>query len=225
MNRWILNSIGVSIIVALSLTVWGGFGLCHHLIAAVDSYQAAPTLSKLNAALDTINRPCGGGHPCGTLANADKAMVKGGDILVTSQYQEKDVALAAEHDMGAVDGLAAHLNGTADALTGTANGATESLRAATVDLQTANGAIAAAKPLLVDADTAIRSANTQINSPYIADFEKHVDGMSASGDSMLADAAWKTHQLLHPDKVKLGFWGSADAVAMWIHSHVLPPIF
>ena len=206
MNRWILNSIGVSIIVALSLTVWGGFGLCHHLIVAVDGYQAAPTLSKLNAALDTINRPCGGGHPCGTLANADKAMVKVGDILVTSQYQEKDVALAAEHDMGAVDGLAAHLNGTADALTGTAN-----------------GAIAAAKPLLVDADTAIRSANTQINNPYIADFEKHVDGMSASGDSMLADAAWKTHQLLHPDRVKLGFWGTIWAGAQYIKS-LEPPI-
>ncbi len=223
MNRWILNSIGVSIIVALSLTVWGGFGLCHHLIAAVDSYQVAPTLSKLNAALDTINRPCGGGHPCGTLANADKAMVKVGDILVTSQYQEKDVALAAEHDMAAVDGLAAHLNGTADALTGTANGATESLRAATVTIQTANESIAAAKPLLVDADAAVKSANAQINSPYIADFEKHVDGMSASGDLMLADAAWKTHRLLHPDKVKLGFWGTIWAGAQYIKS-LEPPI-
>ena len=225
MNRWILNSIGVSIIVALSLTVWGGFGLCRHLIIAVDSYQAAPTLSKLNAALDTINRPCGGGHPCGTLANADKAMVKVGDILVTSQYQEKDVAIAAEHDMGAVDQLATHLNSTADALTGTAKAATGLTVQATVDLQTANESIAATKPLLVDADTAVKSANAQINSPYIADFEKHVDGMSASGDLMLSDAAWKTHQLLHPDKVKLGFWGTADAAAMWVHSHVLPPIF
>lgn len=218
MNRWILNSIGVSIIVALGLTVWGGFGLCRHVIVAVDAYEAAPTqtLAKLNQTLDIINRPCGNGHPCGTLANADKAMVKVGDILVTSQLQEKDVAAAAEHNMGSVDQLASHLNQTADALTGTASAATGSLRAATVDLQTA-------QPLITDSDVLVKSANAQINSPYIADFEKHADGMSASGDSMLADAAWKTHRLLHPDKVKLGFWGTLWAGAQYIKS-LEPPI-
>lgn len=187
MNRWILNSIGVSIIAALSLTVWGGFGLCRHLITVLDSWRSASTLGKLNAALDTINRPCGAGHPCGSLANADKAMVKVGDILVTSQLQEKDVAKAAESNMAAMNDLTGHLNKTADALTGTALGAS-------VALGTANESIAAAKPLLTNlAATSASftglsdSLNARISDPAIDKIIGHLDTTSGHLDAVSGD--------------------------------------
>jgi hypothetical protein len=129
MSKWLANTLGVTLIAFLCFAAWGGYLLERHILPVVDSYKAGDTLSKLDQVFDTINRPCGGGHPCGTLANADKAMVKVGDILVTSQLQERDVAKAAESNMAAVNGLATHLNKTADALTATSNAATGSIYA------------------------------------------------------------------------------------------------
>jgi hypothetical protein len=52
----------------------------------------------------------------------------------------------------------------------------------------------------------------------------HADGMSDSGDKILADAYKEEHKLLFPDKKKLGFWGSVYAGAVTI-DHFLPPLF
>jgi hypothetical protein len=180
MHRWIVT---IAIVTALGLTVWGGFGLNAHLIAALDAWGGgAATLTKINTTLDTVNRPCGSGHPCGTLANADKAMVKVGDILVTSQRQEKDVAVAAESNMAAVNQLADHLDKTADALTETAQGAS-------VALGTANSSIAALLPLESaytatgqDLDAVIRE-----NSPSLHASLVNVAGMTDNGNGILVD--------------------------------------
>jgi hypothetical protein len=180
MHRWIVT---IAIVTALGLTVWGGFGLNAHLIAALDAWGGgAATLTKINTTLDTVNRPCGSGHPCGTLANADKAMVKVGDILVTSQRQEKDVAVAAESNMAAVNQLAGHLDKTADALTETAQGAS-------VALGTANSSIAALLPLESaytatgqDLDAVIRE-----NSPSLHASLVNVAGMTDNGNGVLVD--------------------------------------
>lgn len=66
--------------------------------------------------------------------------------------------------------------------------------------------------------------NIRIRDPKIDELMGHIRGMSASGDSMLADAAYKTHQLLHPDKKRLGFWGSTLAVVDYIRDHDLPKV-
>ena len=85
---------------------------------------------------------------------------------------------------------------------------------------------AAAQPLMAaytrsgdDLDLLIRDNAAPLHATLV-----HAAGMSASGDLMLADAQWKTHQLLHPDKVKLGFWGAAWAGVKAIHA-IEPPIF
>ena len=70
-------------------------------------------------------------------------------------------------------------------------------------------------------------ANSPENQQTIADARTivhHTAGMTASGDQMLADGAYKTHQILHPDKVKLGFWGTVWVVLQGIHK-LEPPIF
>ncbi len=111
------------------------------------------------------------------------------------------------------------LSGTAAALTGTAN-------AATATLGEGQRTIAAAQPLMAaytrsgdDLGLLIRDNAAPLHATLV-----HAAGMSASGDLMLADAQWKTHQLLHPDKVKLGFWGAAWAGVKAIHA-IEPPIF
>ncbi len=181
MNRYILNTLGICIIFALGLAVWGGFVLERHLLPVVDSYGGGQTLSKLNQTLDTINRPCGGGHPCGVLANLDKTQAKIGDLVVTSQLQERDVAKAAEHNMKAVDGLASHLNTTVDALTGTAQGATDTL-------SEGKRTIAAAQPLL---------AQLTANGPTGS--SATLPSVSYTGNSRYSERVFTTWQTGHTE--------------------------
>jgi hypothetical protein len=186
----------------------------------------ASVIESANGTLQIINRPCGNGRPCGTLAEISKATVKVGDILVTSQRQEQDTARAAQRTMASVDGVAAHINTLADSLAGTASAATGTLSAATDTLVEGKRTIAAAQPALAaytqsgnDLDALIRDNATPLHTTLV-----HVSGMSDSGDKMLADAQWKAHQLLHPDKVKLGFWAAMWAGVKAIHE-IEPPIF
>ena len=184
-------------IVVLCAGTWGVWGLYHHLIVALDKWgDASPqeTLTKLNQSLDTINRPCGNGHPCGTLANADKAMVKVSDILVTSQLQERDVAKAAESNMEAVNGLAEHLNKTADALSDTAKAGTGTLQQARTDLGTLNGSIAALTPLenslaatAQASTTTINSVNARISDPRVDALLSDFRSIADSGTGIMAD--------------------------------------
>jgi hypothetical protein len=205
MNRYILNTLGICIIFALGLAVWGGFVLERHLLLVVDSYGGGQTLAKVNQTLDTINRPCGGGHPCGVLANLDKTQAKIGDLVVTSQLQERDVAKAAEHNMKAVDGLASHLNATADALTGTAQGATETLQQAKVDLSTLDATIATGKPLLDAATITVAKAGDTADSlnDLLKDkaINQTIDNTAVISGNFAAtttDFQTKFHTLLYP---------------------------
>lgn len=75
------------------------------------------TTDRLNGTLDIVNRPCASKDaagmllPDGTLCTLDKTVVKIGDIVVTSQKQEKDVADAAQSNMAAVSQVAADIHG------------------------------------------------------------------------------------------------------------------
>jgi len=118
MNRWILNTLGIALILTLGVI---GRGFWRWGSAAPD---LAPTLTKLNQALDTVNHSCAPG-PCGTLANVDKLTVKIGDLAVTSQRQvaqSSAIVTAAAANLNkagdSVTELTGHLNKTADAATG-----------------------------------------------------------------------------------------------------------
>ena len=127
----------------MALTVAAAVGVLsfpmYRAVTAWGNAAPAATFEKLDAALDTVNRPCSPG-PCGTLANVDKAVVKVGDILVTSQMQERDVAKAAQQNMAAVNTLSVHLNTATDALAEAARGVTSAIH-------TVDEAAKAAKPL------------------------------------------------------------------------------
>ncbi len=219
--RWYYTALVTAL---CALCVWGGFGLTRHVIVAIDQWgNAAP---DLRPTLDAIDRPCGTGKPCGLLANLNKAVVDTKDAIVVTQIQERQIA---PHTVAAMDTLkaaATHMSGTADALTGTANAATGTAQALTGTLEEGKRALFLSGPLLEsftrsgdDLDALLKQ-----NADPLHQIIVHSAGMSASGDKMMSDAQWKTHQLIHPDKVRLGLWGSVWAAVKAIHD-IEPPIF
>jgi hypothetical protein len=113
---------------------------------------------------------------------------------------------------------------TADSLSGTATALTGTATAATATLGEGKRTIAAAQPLLEAFTQDGKDLDSRINDPHVTALVAHLAGMSSSGDLMLADAQWKTHQLLHPDRIKLGFWGGTWAGIQAVHK-LEPPLF
>ena len=172
---------------------------------------------------DNLNRPCTPG-PCGLLPNGTKVETKVGDAIVTTQLQERTTAPHVIAAMDTFNTAAQKLGTTADSLSGTATALTGTATAATATLSEGKRTIAAFQPVLAAFTQDGKDLDTRINDPHVTALVSHLVGMSASGDLMLADVQWKTHQLLHPDKVKLGFWGATWAGVKAIHD-IEPPIF
>lgn len=120
----------------------------------------------LHATNDNLNRPCGGGKPCGTLATLNKTVTKAGDSLVTTQLAER---ATVPHVIAAMDTL----NDSAGRLGGSADAATATIR----DLQP----LAASLRRSVDDFDALVTAQDWLTALH------HIDGMAASGDGILAD--------------------------------------
>lgn len=163
-----------------ALCVWGGFGLTKHLTEAIDRWgNAAPNFQPT---LDALNRPCGNGHPCGLIANANKTLVKVGDAIVTTQLTERK---ATPHVTAAMDAL----KDSAVQLSGTANAATGSLTAATDALNEGKRTIQAAQPLLASYTRAGDSLNDLLRDRAIHQTVQNVADMTASGSIVMGNAA------------------------------------
>ena len=172
---------------------------------------------------DNLNRPCAPG-PCGLLPNGTKVETKVGDAIVTTQLQERTTAPHVIAAMDTFNTAAQKLGTTADSLSGTATALTGTATAATATITTAGTTVAAFQPVLAAFTQDGKDLDTRINDPHVTALVAHLVGMSASGDLMLADVQWKTHQLLHPDRVKLGFWGGTWAGIQAVHK-LEPPLF
>ncbi len=97
-------------------------------------------------------------------------------------------------------------------------------RDSSATLAVTNTAIAKLPPML-DASTAtLESINRQVDNPAIAISVDNVASMTDSGKIIAKNAADETTKLVHPNKKKLGFWGTLDATALYIHNHFLPPL-
>ncbi len=167
----------------------------------------------------------------GTIAETDKLL-----LALKSTTVHADIVLDGERKNQVkydadLDRFATGVDRLTESGARTLDSATTSLAAARTTLGTLNSSIAGVEPVLLQLtangaslQTATNTLNARLADPQIDALVSHVSGMSASGDKMLADAQWKTHQLLHPDKVKLGFWGAAWAGVKAIHA-IEPPIF
>jgi hypothetical protein len=184
-------------------------------------------LLELHNSLVTVNHPCKPG-PCGTLAKFDQTMnvaqslaaAGNGAILDGDEVARTEMALLPEWNrqftqtMSSVQTTVSQAGADEATLTTSLTGA----------IDTTEGTIAKLQPTEDAATQSVKDFDALVRNPHIADLVTHVDDMSASGDKMLFDAQWKTHQLLHPDKVKLGFWGSVWVGVKTIHG-LEPPLF
>jgi len=175
-----------------ALCVWGGLGLTHHVIVAVDKWgNAAPDLKPT---LDAINRPCGQGKPCGLLANANKTVIKVGDAIVTTQMQERAIAPHTVAAMDTLNAAAQKLGKTADSISVTAGAATGSLDALTDTLGEGKRTIAAAQPLLVaytksgqDLDALLKSKAVYDTLDATSATTEHIAGVTGDLQSVSDD--------------------------------------
>jgi hypothetical protein len=169
--------------------IWCGFA-GHALIAHLDTSSGVlvqrwtPGKGKpdalidalynlLHATNDNLNRSCGGGRPCGTLATLNKTITKAGDSVVTTQLAER---ATVPHVLAFADSL----RDAGDALSGTAE-------AATATLGTAQTTIQGLQPLTASLRRSIDDFDALVAAPDLLSALHHVDGMASSGDAILAD--------------------------------------
>ncbi len=97
-------------------------------------------------------------------------------------------------------------------------------RDSSATLAATNTAITKLPPMIEASTATLNSLNKTISNPAIPTTIDNFAKMSTSGASVASDVADETHKLVHPNKKKLGFWGTLDATALYIHNHFLPPL-
>jgi hypothetical protein len=189
------------------------------LVPAV-SAALAPTLAKVNEDLDEAHRltlEAGLTAMDARKASAEElkalpALTQGIQTTVASS----SAALLATRDTAVQVGLSAQEISTSatqllSASTATVSGLQPVEQQATASLEALNSATTRLDALLAD--------------PSIAKSADNIESITASGKEFAADSAFELHKFVHPDKVKLGFWGTIDGGLLWAHSHVIPPLF
>jgi hypothetical protein len=188
--QWRPLTLGVAFAALSGLAVYGCCGLTRHTIVALDKWgDAAPALTAsaqhtaagVDAGLAAINRPCRKDVPCGTLAALDKAIVKAGDAIVTTQLEERRIPGEIETTLAAYQSVPIHVDRTLDAATNVTN------RLAT-DADTLNQDFAAAQPLLASYTAAGNSLNDLLKQRAIILTLDNMQAMTGNGNSILADA-------------------------------------
>lgn len=151
----------------------------------------SPTVTRANAALDTVNRPCKGAS-CGTLASIDKVVVKIGDIAVDTQTQvrqsgmlinsaSQSIASTSQHLDAAIDTANMQLTHVAPLLDAT-RGAVGSITPAVQHITESTDGI------LANADGAVGDFRHFMTAPTLADTLSNVASMTQSGAAITADA-------------------------------------
>lgn len=221
---FICAALGATVLTILAIG-WTAVEVGHH----VDF-----TLAKVDVTLNEVNRPCSGAAACGTLADINKT-------LATVRGTFGQIEIAARHEnqnLGALDKqeatLFADLHSTATAAQTTLNASAGTLNAMTGTLGEAQNTIKRAGPVLDSANTAIGkfTNTTAALTPRIESIldqagpvMTNVQGMTANGNRILKDGADEADKLVHPPVKKLTFFGAIDGAMLWVHSHVIPPIF
>lgn len=182
-----------------------------------DAYASVP--AKINLTLDWLNRP-----GTGTLASLDK-------VILTTKSLEVHADLAIAHEDKQLATLDRQEAALFDDLHTTLSDARGTIAATTEAVKSTNAAMNALQPILVnsasvteDADVTVKHLDALIASPDIAATLGNVNGMTENGNRILKDGADEADKLVHPPKVKLGFWGAVWLVTQKIHS-ALPPLF
>lgn len=129
-----------------------------------------------------------------TLVNLDKGTAVWAASAKDQAGAVQDLATDAHGTLGQVNTLALSMNQSAidlhtnlTALHKTVDAATDLTVALTTDARTANSTIAAGKPLLEASTLAVQHFDAVVQSPDLSRALSHANGMTESGDAILAD--------------------------------------
>jgi hypothetical protein len=166
--------------------VWVAHDVHMALTALPDTFQtlnatiasAQPVIAKAGDALDTINRPCGSGHPCGTLANADKAVQRLTDLQTTAQFQVRQSGTLIAATTQNLDATTAHLDKTLDSFAGLALAGQTTLQTADTALLGAPALVGSANETVKHFDALVTSQDVKTLSTSLAATSVEVAGIS-----------------------------------------------
>ena len=207
MHKYVLNTLGCCLIVALGLAVWGGFGLTRIAYTALEkSANAVPAPKKADAELDSAKqatddaaaemrdvtiamlKPCKKGKPetCGLIPAVRLTVQDMGDSVKVMQTQVAETKPLIENAANGIKDVSA--------------AATDTLQQARTDLVTADGTIAAAQPVLVnlaatesDLDAAVNENRKEVSATLA-----NVNLLAANTAGVMADVKVETDQMVKP---------------------------
>lgn len=110
---------------------------------SVTTQAATRTLASANAVLITVNRSCGGGHPCGTLADVAKTLntVRGtfGEIEIAAHHEDANLTALDAQELQLFADTHATLTGASDLLASSdITGALSSIRSSSASIADAS---------------------------------------------------------------------------------------
>lgn len=153
--------------------------------------DATAITANANRTLNEINRPCGGGHPCGTLADVAKTLgtIRGatGQLEVAAHHEDSRLAV--------LDAQEAQIFTDTHTL----------LQRGSIAVDTANATLAGLQPvesqLKVEAqslNTATQNLSVLLANPQIPAAIAHANSSLAHIDATVADTQEAVHRWLHP---------------------------
>lgn len=147
------------------------------------------------------------------------------DYLILNLGLTANVARQASlKELAVLDTVNASLQKTVDNTNKTLVSTNAAVTKAGALIVTLNQTAKDVQPALAASTAAMDSLNKVVSNPAIPASIAHVDSMTGSGAKVMQDVADKTHKIVHPDK-KTGFWATMDGAVLWVHSHIVPPLF
>lgn len=183
-----------------------------------ETLQVKDILTELDTTLQEVNRPCGKNSSCGTIANLNKT-------LNTTRLTMGQIEIAANHE----DKNLSKLDNQEEIIF---NDTHHTLNSLTNTLTTLNDSSKEIKPLLMSTTntmnefhTTIGKVNSDLDDPRLNNLIDHIDGISTHVDNISSNVDYKVNKFVHPNKVKLTFWTGTESTLLWIHTHIIPPLF
>jgi hypothetical protein len=130
----------------------------------------------------------------------------------------------ADGTMQAATGAVNHVGPLLDALKGTSEQATNTLHTTQVSVMGFQAPVAQLGLDLAALEPLITHTDNLVNSPLIPETLANTDDTMKHIDVVTGDLQFEANKLIHPEKKKLGFWGTIWAGVQVAHKFE-PPLF
>jgi hypothetical protein len=177
---------------------------------AAAAQQAAILEQNATATLQSINRPCGTGKPCGTLADVAKTLgtirLTAGQVEIAANHEDKRIGIMDAQETqiaGDTHALLAKAGGDLDTLDRTILGLQPIETEAQVEVVELQRATKALTALESDPNLTATAKNLNAASAHASDALLHVDGTTA-------DVQQAVYSYLHPTMAQKIWHAVAD---------------